>query len=80
MLEPLLRRQKLHISEFKALARAEIEIALADNRPEVARNWLDMWRHVDKGNPEIRQWQNRIDGPESLLAGFQNLIKQRRKK
>ncbi|MBE7532125.1 MAG: tetratricopeptide repeat protein [Chloroflexi bacterium] len=80
LLDPLLRRQKLHISEFKALARAEMEIALADNRPEVARNWLDMWRRVDKDAPEIRHWQNRIDGPEPLLAGFQNLIKRRRKK
>ncbi|MBX3056331.1 MAG: tetratricopeptide repeat protein [Anaerolineae bacterium] len=80
LLDPLLRRQKLHISEFMALARAEMEIALADNRPEVARNWLDMWRRVDKGNPELQQWQKRIDGPESLLAGFQNLMKRRRKK
>jgi tetratricopeptide (TPR) repeat protein len=67
LLEPLTRLQKLHISEFRALAQAEMDIALADNRPEAARRWLEIWEQVDEGNPEIIQWRMRIDGPELLL-------------
>lgn len=80
MIAPLLRLTRLHISEFKALARAQMGIALADNQPDAARAWLEMWRDVDEDDPELRHWQIRLEGPGKLLDGFQNLMKRRRKK
>lgn len=63
LLEPLIRLPRLHISEFRALAIAEMDVALADNQVEAARTWLDMWLKVEPDNPEIISWRIRIDGP-----------------
>jgi len=80
LLKPLLMLTRLHISEFRALARAQIDIALANDQPESARAWLGMWRQIDEDNPEIAEWEMRIDGPGQLLAGLQKLIGRGRKR
>ncbi|MBK8905318.1 MAG: tetratricopeptide repeat protein [Anaerolineaceae bacterium] len=74
LLKPMLMLPRLHISEFRALARAQMDLALANNQPESARAWLKMWQQVEEDNPEITEWAMRIDGPGQLLAGLQNLI------
>ena len=74
LLKPLLMLPRLHISEFRALARAQMDIARADGRPEAARTWLEMWQQIDEGNPEIAEWTMRLDGPNQLLAELQKLI------
>jgi tetratricopeptide (TPR) repeat protein len=79
LLEPVLKLSRLHISEFRALARAQMDIALADGKPEAARTWLEMWQQIDEDNPEIAEWKLRIDGPGQLLAGLQKLIGRSRK-
>ena len=53
LVQPLLRLPKLHVSEFKALAQAQIEIALADNHTEMARSWLEMWQQIDIDDPQL---------------------------
>lgn len=73
LLKPLLKRPELHISEFRALVRAEMDIALADNKTETARAWLQIWQQVENDHPELIEWKLRIDGPDKLLTG---LIKQ----
>jgi tetratricopeptide (TPR) repeat protein len=73
LLEPLMRLQKLHISEFRALAIAQIEIALAANQSEGARMWLDMWEQIDEGNPQLMNLQMRVKGP-GLMKGLQSLL------
>lgn len=80
LLKPVLRLPKLHISEFRVLARAEMDLALADNQAEGARTWLEMWRRIEEDNPELLQWQMRIDGPDKLLADLQKLVGRSRKK
>lgn len=74
MLKPLLMLPRLHISEFRALARAQMDIALANNQPESARTWLEMWQQIDEDNPDIAEWEMRLDGPNQLLAELQKLI------
>lgn len=76
--KPVLRLPKLHISEFRVLARAEM--ALADNQAEGARTWLEMWRQIEEDNPELLQWQMRIDGPDKLLGDLQKLLGRSQKK
>lgn len=80
LLKPMLMLPRLHISEFRALARAQMDIALAGYLPEAARAWLEMWQQIDEGNPEIAEWAMRIDGPGQLLAGLQKLIGHSRKR
>ena len=73
LLAPLLRLKKLHISEFRALARAEMDIDLADNKPEAARSWLEMWEEMEEDNPELSEWERRIEAP-SLIQGIYKLL------
>ena len=80
LLLPLLRQRKLHISEFRALAAAQMDLALADGQSEAARAWLEMWRQMEDDNPELIQWQLRIEGPGQLLQGLQGLIGRSRRK
>jgi tetratricopeptide (TPR) repeat protein len=76
LLKPLLLRPKLHISEFRALASAQIDLALADNQIEVARTWLDMWQQIDEDNPELVEWKLRIEGPRQWRTILSKLIDQ----
>lgn len=70
MVQPILRRHKLHISEFQALAMVQMELALADDMPEAARKWLDMWKNIEEDAPEILEWEMRIDGPHKMMKGL----------
>lgn len=80
LLKPVLKLPKLHISEFRVLARAEMDLALADNQVEGARSWLEMWRQMEEDNPELLQWQMRIDGPGKFMGDVQKLLGRSRKK
>lgn len=73
LLKPLLIRQKLHISEFRALAQAQMDIALAENQKEGARSWLEMWQQLEPDHPDLDQWEKRIDNDQSSL--LQNLAR-----
>lgn len=61
IVEPLLLRKDIHISEFVALCQIQIEICLADNQIEGARSWLGMWESVDADHPQLESWQRRIE-------------------
>lgn len=80
LLEPVLRRQRLHISEFRALASAQMDIAIGNNQAEVARTWLEMWRQIEEGNPELIHWEMRIEGSGQLLQGLKKLADRSRSK
>ncbi len=80
LLKPVLMLPKLHITEFRALARAQMDIALVDSKPDAARTWLKMWQQIEEDNPELAGWKMRIDGPGQSLAGLQKLIGRRRKR
>ncbi len=73
LIQPLLRLSKLHISEFRALAKVQMEISLADNQAEAARTWLEMWEQVEVDNPEHIQWKMRIEGP-NFMQRLKNLL------
>lgn len=73
MLDPLLERPRLHFVEFYALARAEMELALAQKEPESARQWLNMWESMDPENPELEHWRLRIE-KSSPMGGFKKLF------
>jgi tetratricopeptide (TPR) repeat protein len=80
LVAPLMRLSKLHITEFKALARVQMDMALANEQPEAARGWLEMWQSIDEDDDELMQWRLRIEGPGQFLAGLQKLMGRQRKK
>lgn len=73
LLDGLMRQSRLHITEFRALARAQLDYLLALGQTEGAFSWLGMWREVDEDNPELLDWAARIKGPERLARTWQNL-------
>lgn len=77
-LNPVLQQQELHTSEFRALAQAEIEYALAMEQPEGARSWLNMWEHVEEDHPDLPKWKARIEGkngPDEAKRLMRKLLK-----
>ncbi len=82
ILNKLLTRTELHISEFQALAVAEIELALANGRIDAAKSWLGMWQQVDPDNPEPQEWEARIEAPARImetLRGFRQMALDRKR-
>lgn len=73
ILNKLLTLKELHISEFQALVVAEIELALLTAQLEAARTWLGMWRQVEPDNPEIDEWEIKIEGPARVMEALRGL-------
>lgn len=67
MLRPLLTRRRLHTTEYSSLCIAEIDLFLADGKPEAARSWFQMWEQADPDNPQLAQWRQRL-----RIAGLWN--------
>lgn len=76
LLLPLMRLQKLHFSEFFALASAFIEIAIAEKKPKAAQMWLDTWEQIDPDDPRLMDFQLRVAGPGNLLKNLRDLLGQ----
>src|SRR5579859_1021262 len=60
LLDPLLARRRLHFSEFAILAIAMIETDLADNKPEGAKSWLQMWEGAVPDDPRLEVFRKEV--------------------
>jgi tetratricopeptide (TPR) repeat protein len=53
LLDTLGTQRRFHVSELAAFCDAQIELALAEDRPEAARSWLEMWEQVTPDHPAL---------------------------
>jgi tetratricopeptide (TPR) repeat protein len=53
MIDALMQRQKLHITEFTALCQLQIQAAITEGKRDVAESWVEMWENVDPDDPQI---------------------------
>lgn len=60
LLYPLLSQERMHITEFTALAVAYIQLYLAKDAPEAAQHWLDMWAGTDPDDADLHYWQRQV--------------------
>jgi tetratricopeptide (TPR) repeat protein len=60
LLDPLLRQNRMHTSEFVALCTAEIELHLAQGNVDVARSWFDFWDSTHLSDAQIEQYRSRL--------------------
>ncbi len=60
LLESLMQRKKMHPSEFNALCMAQIELWLAEGKPEAAQTWIEMWERVDPTNPNLVHYRHKV--------------------
>lgn len=57
LLGPLLLRPELHISEYIAMCKLQINLALAEGNRDIALNSLDAWRKAAPEDPGISDYQ-----------------------
>ena len=60
LLDPLLSRPRFHVSEFTAVASAEIDYWLAQKNPDGARRWLEMWEKTAPGSPHLPVYRQKL--------------------
>lgn len=61
LLEPVLHQKRFHISEFAAFAGAQIDLLLAENEVEGARQWFDLWSSIDPDHPQLDYYRTRFN-------------------
>jgi Tfp pilus assembly protein PilF len=66
ILQTLAARQRLHFSEFAALAAAHIQLCLAEGLIEGAEGWLRMWADLDDQSPQLAHWRQQIAKKKGL--------------
>ncbi len=74
LLDPLLTRQRFHLTEYTQLCRAMVDLMLAQKNREGAQSWINMWASVNPDDPAIPAYRVRIGlaalkSPLSLLKG-----------
>ncbi len=74
LLDDLMKRKKLHFSEYDALCMALIELSLAEKNKDAARTWFDMWERPDPENPKLEMYRLRLGlmDPETLFKQFRS--------
>lgn len=58
LLNGLVQRKKLHVTEYNTLCETEIRFALATGKPDSAQAWLQMWERVDPENPHLDRYRS----------------------
>lgn len=62
---PLMSQKRLHVTEFDALAQAQIELQLAKGDTESARQWYDMWKPISPEHPAMHKYRRQFE-PENI--------------
>jgi tetratricopeptide (TPR) repeat protein len=60
LLDPLLRQNRIHTSEFVSLCAAEIELHLAQGNVDAARSWFNFWDSTHLPDPQIERYRSRL--------------------
>jgi tetratricopeptide (TPR) repeat protein len=61
LIKPLMSRQRMHFSEFRALCMVQIKIALLRENIEGAQQWLRMWENTEPDHPQQKTWRQQIE-------------------
>ena len=61
LLTPLFSAPKLHKLEFRALCGATIEVAIAENDPGLAQQWLHLWESYDPDDPRLDDYARWVE-------------------
>jgi tetratricopeptide (TPR) repeat protein len=60
LIDRLMKRRRLHTTEFDTLCATQIELSLAEKNHEAARTWFEMWEGPDPENPQLDQYRRRV--------------------
>jgi tetratricopeptide (TPR) repeat protein len=74
LLQSLLERKRLHISEMENLCETQVRLLLAKGESKAAQAWLDLWSQVNPDNPNIAALRGKL----SLPAWLRKLLRVRK--
>jgi tetratricopeptide (TPR) repeat protein len=63
LLAPLLTMRRLHITEFRALCSAQIDLLMEEGQRDGARTWLELWERADPDGPLLDHYRYRVEAP-----------------
>jgi tetratricopeptide (TPR) repeat protein len=72
ILDRMMKKQELHVTEFGALCGCQIDFMIADDKPEGAISWFDMWKQGYPDDPALKGYEERMS-IAGLLASFRKL-------
>lgn len=62
-LEPLTTQPQLHLSEYRALSMATIDLLLAEGKREAAEQWLRIWEIYDDDHAVLKRYKVLVRPP-----------------
>ena len=71
-LRPMLTQQRFHITEFRAMATAYIQLEIERHRLDAAQSWVDLWKTVEPDHHDLKVFQQRIKA-RSIYSRFNEL-------
>ncbi len=83
ILDQMLKKQELHVTEFGALCGCQIDFMIADDKPEGAISWFDMWKQGYPEDPALEKYEREMAMLEvfsKLKDGFPKSRRKTRKK
>lgn len=56
-LDRMMKKKELHVTEFSALCSCQIDFMIADDNPEGALSWLDIWKQGYPDDPLLEDYE-----------------------
>jgi tetratricopeptide (TPR) repeat protein len=73
ILDKMMKRTKMHFSELDAMCECQIGYSIADQDPESARSWLEIWKQTNPEQPTINDVEASVVMLE-LISGLPKMI------
>ena len=67
IIDRLMKKKELHVTEFGALCGCQIDLLIEDNKPEGAVSWFGMWEQGYPEDPALEHYRDRIAIIENFL-------------
>ncbi|MGA2489544.1 MAG: tetratricopeptide repeat protein [Anaerolineales bacterium] len=60
IIDRLLQRKELHVTEFSALCMCQIDFMIANKKPDGAVSWYDIWKQGYPDDPRLEEYKSEI--------------------
>ncbi|MBN2116520.1 MAG: tetratricopeptide repeat protein [Anaerolineales bacterium] len=79
ILDKMMKKRELHVTEFGALCGCQIDFMIADDKPEGALSWFDMWKQGYPDDPALKNYEEQMSIADLLTTFKKGLSRPRRK-
>ena len=69
ILDKMMQKQELHVTEFGAMCACQIDFMLQDDKPEGAISWFGMWKQGYPDDPGLKNYEHQM----TMLEAFTKL-------